>query len=75
MAPQPVNATCLTRGAERYIFVYDDHHGSQAIQMAANWAANDDLSFLWYDAARIAQKIRDVGKQALAQRESRRWLI
>ena len=73
MQINPVNATCLMRGNEKYIFLYDDHHGSQAIQMAAKWAANQDLSFSWYDAARIAHGIRTANRHTIAKLESRRW--
>jgi hypothetical protein len=71
MATKPINATALAKGEERYIFLWDDRHGSAAIQAAARWAANKRLSFTWYDAARVAQAIRQTNQRTIEELESR----
>ena len=75
MMSAPINCTALLGHGEKFIFLWDDRHGSQAIQMAARWAENQDLAFTWYDAARIAHKIREANKQTIAELESRRWPV
>lgn len=69
---KPLNAHVVMKGEERYIFLYDDHHGSAAIQMAARWAENKDLTFTWYDAAVTAQRIRQHNAATIAAMEARR---
>jgi len=51
---------CLVKGVERYVILHDGHAKSRvrAIQAAARWAARGDLSFTWYDASVVAQRIR-----------------
>ena len=41
---QDINVLALVKGAERYVFL--------------RFASNPDLSFTWYDAAVLSQKIR-----------------
>jgi len=71
MQNKPINVTCLIRGEQKYIFLYDDSNVSQAIQMAGKWAADQDLAFSWYDAALVSQRIR--GRQETKDLEPSRW--
>lgn len=53
-----INVLGLTKGEETYIFLYDDEHRAEALRVLGRFAANTDLSFNWYDAAVLGQKIR-----------------
>ena len=53
-----VNVLALVRGAERYVFIYDDANRAETLRTLGRFAANEDLSFTWYDAAILSQKIR-----------------
>ncbi|MFM7205527.1 MAG: hypothetical protein ACKO4T_02500 [Planctomycetaceae bacterium] len=66
MASRDINVIALVKGGERYVFLYDDDSREQAIEALQRHAANPDLSFSWYDAAVLAQKVRQA-----APRQSR----
>jgi hypothetical protein len=53
-----INVLALVKGNERYIFLYDDHQRAQALRALGRMASNPELSFTWYDAAVLSQKIR-----------------
>ncbi|MBU6308695.1 MAG: hypothetical protein KJS77_03025 [Planctomycetes bacterium] len=53
-----MNVIALVKGGERYVFLYDDDSRDQALEALARHAANPDLSFSWYDAAVLGQKVR-----------------
>jgi len=53
-----INVLALVKGQERYIFLYDDKNRSQALRVLGRYASNPELSFSWYDAAVLSQKIR-----------------
>jgi len=55
---QDINVLALVKGCERYIFLYSDKHRAEAQRQCGRFAANPDLSFSWYDAAQVSQKIR-----------------
>ncbi len=48
----------LVKGKERYVFLYDTAHASEALRTLGRYASNDDLSFTWDDAVILSQKIR-----------------
>jgi len=58
MAARDINVIALVKGGERYVFLYDDDSRDEALRTIARHAANPDLSFSWYDAAVLGQKIR-----------------
>ncbi len=58
MAARDINVIALVKGGERYVFLYDDESRDQALESLGRHAANPDLSFSWYDAAVLGQKIR-----------------
>ena len=58
MASRDINVIALVKGGERYVFLYDDDSRDQALEALARHAANPDLSFSWYDAAVLGQKVR-----------------
>ena len=58
MAARDINVIALVKGGERYVFLYDDDSRADALETLARHAANPELSFSWYDAAVLAQKVR-----------------
>lgn len=43
---------------ESYIFVYTDENRVKVLSVFGRFAENPELSFTWYDAAALSQKIR-----------------
>jgi len=60
MAQQGINVLALLKGEERYVFLYDDHSLQQVLQTLGRYAADPELSFTWYDAAVLSQRIRQL---------------
>ncbi|HZZ71786.1 MAG TPA: hypothetical protein VFE24_06005 [Pirellulales bacterium] len=58
MSQQDINVLALVKGEERYVFLYDDASRSETLRTLGRFASNPDLSFTWYDAAVLSQKIR-----------------
>ena len=54
-----INILALVKGNERYVFMYDDASRQQALRTLGRFASDDDLSFTFYDAAIMTQKIRE----------------
>lgn len=55
---QDINVLALVKGSERYIFLYDDESRAETLRVLGRYASNPELSFTWYDAAVLSQKIR-----------------
>ena len=55
---QDINVLALVKGSERYIFLYDDSRRAETLRTLGRYASNPDLSFSWYDAAVLSQKVR-----------------
>jgi len=53
-----LNVLALVKDSERYVFLYDDHSPDALLQTLGKFAADPDLSFTWYDAAILSQRIR-----------------
>ena len=56
--PQGINVIALVKESERYIFLYDDESPSALLQTFGRYASDPELSFSWYDAAVLSQKVR-----------------
>jgi hypothetical protein len=69
--PQDINVLALVKGAERFIFLFDDSNRSEALRTLGRYASNPDLSFTWYDAAVLSQKIRQTMEQVGTEAEPR----
>lgn len=66
---QDINVLALVKGTERYVFLYDDTSRAETLRVLGRYASNPELSFTWYDAAVLSQKIRQEGKKlSLSQR-------
>ncbi|MEX0977908.1 MAG: hypothetical protein WDZ48_03600 [Pirellulales bacterium] len=61
---QDINVLALVKGAERYVFLYDDSSRAETLRVLGRYASNPELSFSWYDAAVLSQKIRQESRQA-----------
>lgn len=73
-----VNILGLRKESELYIFLYDNESRAEALRQLGRFADNPELSFNWYDAAVLSQRIRleaqKVQKQAQeAMRDNRQW--
>jgi hypothetical protein len=53
-----MNVLALVKESERFIFLYDDESPSALLQTLGKYAADPELSFTWYDAAILSQKVR-----------------
>lgn len=66
---QDINVLALVKGSERYVFLFDDDSRAEALRTLGRYASNPELSFTWYDAAVLSQKIRnEASKSAPSQR-------
>lgn len=68
-----INVLALVKGKERYIFLYDDENRAETLRTLGRYASNQELSFTWYDAAVLSQKIRQTagGSKKKANRSTR----
>lgn len=48
----------LVKGSERYVFLYTEANRAETLRTLGRFASNPELSFTWYDAAVLSQKIR-----------------
>lgn len=55
---EDINVLALVKGQERYVFLYDDESRSETLRTLGRYASNPELSFTWYDAAVLSQKVR-----------------
>ena len=65
---QDINVLALVKGEERYIFLFDDRNRAEALRTLGRYASNSELSFSWYDAAVLSQKIRGAAQPEPAAR-------
>jgi hypothetical protein len=55
-----VNVVALVRGDEHYIFMFDEANRTETLRMLGRYAADPQLSFTWYDAAMLSQRVREL---------------
>jgi hypothetical protein len=68
---QEINVLALVKGEERYVFLYTDEHRADVLRTLGRFASNPELSFTWYDAAVLSQRIRqDAQEEATAELSS-----
>ncbi len=65
---QDITVLALVKGSERYVFLYDDASRAETLRVLGRYASNAELSFTWYDAAVLSQKIRQEGRKEVATR-------
>ena len=59
---QDINVVALVKGEERYIFLFNDSQKSETLRTFGRYASDSKLSFSWYDAAVLSQKVRNTKK-------------
>ena len=57
---EQVNVIALVRGEEHYVFVFDPKRHTELLRLLGRYAADPSMSFNWYDAAVLSQKIREL---------------
>lgn len=57
-----VSIVAIVKGEERYIFMFDDDSRAETLRKLGQYASNPELSFTWYDAAVLSQKVRQTRK-------------
>ena len=62
-----VNVLALIKGADRYVFVYDDASRAALVDAFRDHAADPGLSFSWFDAAVLTEKARQQSRAAPAR--------
>ena len=55
-----MNILALEKGEEKYIFLFGNQDGEELNRTLGRFAANPDLSFTWYDASVLSQKMRQI---------------
>ncbi len=65
---QDINVLALIKGGERYVFLYDDSSRAETLRTLGRYASNPELSFTWYDAAVLSQKIRQESQKQTVNR-------
>lgn len=53
-----VNIVMLVKGAERFVFYYQDDQAVECCRVMGQFAANPELSFSWSDAAKLSLEVR-----------------
>ena len=66
---QGVNVLALVKDSERYVFLYEDESHSALLETLGRYAADTELSFTWYDAAVLSQRVRRLRREAEVEAE------
>jgi hypothetical protein len=69
LVSQDINVLALVKGEERYLFLFNDETRAETLRTLGRFASNPELSFTWYDAAVLSQKVRSnrkVSQQSVA---------
>lgn len=53
----------LVKDEERYLFLFNDETRAETLRTLGRYASDSALSFSWYDAAVMSQKVRATKKQ------------
>ncbi len=59
-----MNVLAMVKEHERYVFLYDEDSPASLLQTLGKFAADKELSFTWYDAAVLSQKVRRIQREA-----------
>ncbi len=58
-----ISVVAIVKGEERYVFMFDENSRAETLRTLGQYASDPELSFSWYDAAVLSQKIRKTAKQ------------
>ena len=64
-----IKVIALVKGEEQYVFLYDDENRGEAQRLLARFASCPELSFSWYDAAVLGQKMRQDNLQQTREKQ------
>ncbi|MCY2962762.1 MAG: hypothetical protein NT069_03775 [Planctomycetota bacterium] len=64
-----VNVVALVKGNERYIFLFDNESEETMLRTLGRFASDSELSFTWYDAAVLSQKVRRIAEETTVAEE------
>lgn len=53
-----INVAAIVSGGHTWVFVFRDDKRAECLRTLGRFASNKDLTFTWYDAARLSQAIR-----------------
>lgn len=59
-----INVLALVKSGERFVFLYDSESVDTLLEQLGQQAADPDLSFTWYDAAVLSQRVRKLREQS-----------
>ena len=65
-----INVVALVKDAERYIFLYDAESTGALLQTLGRFAGDPELSFSWYDAAVLSQRVRRLNRETADEQET-----
>jgi hypothetical protein len=65
-----INVVALVKDHERYIFLYDQESAPTLMQTLGRFAGNPELSFSWYDAAVLSQRVRRLSRETAEEERS-----
>jgi hypothetical protein len=60
---EDIHIQALVKGEERYIFVFKDSTRADMLRTLGKFASDPDLSFSWYDAACLSNRVRTGDKE------------
>ncbi len=66
--PREYNVLALIKGAEHYVFVYDDASRLALVELFRQQAGDDRLSLSWFDAAVLTEKAWEQARAGAAPR-------
>jgi|GEM_PF-2447762 len=64
-----IKVIALIKGEEQYVFLYNENNRAETLRLLGRYASNPELSFSWYDAAVLSQKIRQDNLQKTRERQ------
>lgn len=60
---ETLNVVGIVRAKETYFVIYPDDRRADALRHLGRWASDPGLSFTWYDAALLSQRVRELAKE------------
>ena len=66
---QALNVLALVRDEHRFVFLYDDDSIETMLATLCQYANDPELEFTWYDAAMLAQRVRQMLEEQQAEME------
>jgi len=62
-ANEDLHFVVMVKGTERYVFSYRNGDRAELSRVFGRFASNPELSFTWYDAAVLSQRVREMGRK------------